>query len=263
MRAQARGKLAAAQPRNPAYSAPEWEQRLDLAACYRLIRHYGYDDLIYNHVTARVPDQDDRYLINPYGHRYDEITASSLIRIDLAGRIHEDTSHEINPAGYVIHSAVHAARHDVACVLHVHSHYATLVSTLEEGFIPLTQAGFQFYDRVAYHDYEGFALDTEERWRLVVDLGQRNVLVLRNHGVLTCGRSVAEAFRRLYYFEQACRTQIDAMAAGTLRQPPPAVMEHTAQQWESGAAGIGGGTATREWPALLRMLDGIDPGWRS
>ncbi len=245
------------------YSEAEWQMRLDLAAAYRLIRHFGWDDLIYNHVTARIPDQDDRYLINPYGHNYHEITASNLVRIDIKGNLCEETSSEINPAGYVIHSAVHEAREDVVCVLHVHSHYATLVSTLETGFMALTQAGFQFYNRVAYHDYEGFALDLEERRRLVSDLGERNVMVLRNHGVLTTGRSVAEAFRRLYYFEQACRTQVDAMAAGKVSQPPGQVMEHTARQWEGGAAGIGGGTTTREWPALLRLLDEKDPSWRT
>ena len=244
-------------------SDAEWTTRLDVAAAYRLVRHFGLDDLIYNHITARVPDQDNRYLINPYGPMYDEMTASGLVKIDIDGNICAPTELEINPAGYVIHSAVHAARHDVVCVLHTHSHYATLVSTLEEGFVPLTQTAFQFHGRVAYHDYEGFALDAEERKRLVADLGALNVMVLRNHGLLTMGRSVAEAFRRAYYFEQACRTQIDSMAVGKVRQPPKKVMEHTAQQWASGAAGIGGGGSTREWPALLRMLDRVDPSWRN
>ncbi len=244
-------------------SEAEWKMRLDLAAAYRLVRHFGLDDLIYNHITARLPDQDDRYLINPYGPMYDEMTASNLVKIDIAGTICEATDSEINPAGYVIHSAAHAARHDVVCVLHTHSHYATLVSTLDEGFVALTQTAFQFHGRVAYHDYEGFALDAKERKRLVADLGDRNVMVLRNHGLLAMGRSVAEAFRRAYYLEQACRTQIEARAAGKTRQPGRKVMNRTAEQWASGAAGIGGGETTREWPALLRMLDRTDAGWRS
>lgn len=250
--------------RTPQRNFPEaeWRMRVDLAAGYRLVRHFGLDDLIYNHITARVPGEDDRYLINPYGPLYDEMTASNLIKIDIDGAIHCETDGEINPAGYMIHSAVHAARHDTVCVLHTHSHYATLVSTLDEGFVVLTQTAFQFYGRVAYHDYEGFALDADERRRLVMDLGERNVMVLRNHGVLTLGRSVAEAFRRAYYFEAACRMQIEARAAGKTRQPPAEVMERTAQQWAGGAAGIGGGGSTREWPALLRMLDRLDPTWR-
>lgn len=262
MPASVRRPVGAAKPRQANWSEAERAMRLDLAAAYRLVRHFGLDDLIYNHITARLPDQTDRYLINPYGPMYHEMTASNLVKIDLAGAIHDDTPHEINPAGYVIHSAVHGARHDAVCVLHTHSHYATLVSTLADGFVPLTQTGFQFHGRVAYHDYEGFALDAEERRRLTADLGERNVLVLRNHGVLTIGRSVAEAFRRLYYFELACRVQIDAMAAGRVRRPPAEVMERTAQQWDSGAAGIGGGGTTREWPALLRLLDSLDPSWR-
>jgi ribulose-5-phosphate 4-epimerase/fuculose-1-phosphate aldolase len=244
-------------------SEAEWRTRTDLAAAYRLVRHFGFDDLIYNHITARLPDQENRYLINPYGPLYDEMTASGLLKIDIDGNICQATDAEINPAGYVIHSAVHAARHDIVCVLHTHSHYATLVSALDEGFIPLTQGAFQFYDRVAYHDYEGFALDAEERRRLISDLGQRNVMVLRNHGLLVLGRSVAEAFRRAYYFEQACRLQVDAMAAGRVRQPAKPVMEHTARQWDAGAAGVGGGESTREWPALLRLLDRLDPTWRT
>lgn len=244
------------------YSDAEWSMRLDVAACYRLIRHFGWDDLVFNHVTAKVPDKEHRYLINPYGHMYDEITASNLLRIDLDGRIDEPTSYEINPAGYVIHSAIHAAREDAVCVLHTHSRYATEVSSLEDGFVPMTQAGFQFYGRVAYHDYEGFALDMEERKRLVADLGDRNVLVLRNHGVVTMGKSVAQAWRRHYYFEQACRNQIEAMAAGRVRQPGPEVMEHTARQFENGDAKIGT-VETREWPGLLRMLDRLDPSWRT
>jgi ribulose-5-phosphate 4-epimerase/fuculose-1-phosphate aldolase len=247
------------------WSEAEWAMRVDVAACYRLVEHFGMTDLVYNHITARVPGSDHHYLINPYGLMYDEVTASNLVKIDLDGRIVEDTPYDINRAGFVIHSAVHGARDDVVCVIHTHSRAGAAVSALEEGFVPVTQGAFQFYNRVAYHDYEGFALDLEERRRLVADLGQRRAMILRNHGLLTCGRSVAEAFRLIYYFEQACQTQLDAMHTGRpIRVPPPEVSEHTAQQWEGGAAGIGTGTGVyREWPALLRMLDRKDPSYKT
>jgi ribulose-5-phosphate 4-epimerase/fuculose-1-phosphate aldolase len=243
-------------------SAAEWQMRIELAACYRLVHHFGLTDLIYNHITARVPDADHRYLINPYGLMYDEITASNLVKIDLDGTIVEDTEHEINPAGFVIHSAVHGARPDVVCVIHTHSRAGVAISALKEGLIPVNQGGFQFHNRIAYHDYEGFALDAEERKRLVADLGSRRAMILRNHGLLTAGRSVAEAFRVLYYLEQACQARLDALHSGReIVLPPDAVREHTAQQWEGGAAGIGT-TTLREWPALLRMLDRRDPSYR-
>ncbi|MGE0152497.1 MAG: class II aldolase/adducin family protein [Reyranellaceae bacterium] len=245
------------------FSEAEWKTRLDLAACYRLVHRFGMTDLIYNHITAKIPGTDHQYLINPYGHYYSEITASSLIRIDLDGNILDDTPYEINPAGYVIHSAIHGGRPDIQCVIHTHSRAGTVVSALEEGLIPIAQGGFQFYNRVAYHNYEGFAVDENERKSLVADLGRRSVMILRNHGVLTCGRSVSEAFRLMYYLEQACRLQIEMMATGgRLRLPPAEVMEHTAQQWEGGAANIGT-VESREWPALLRLLDKDDPSWRT
>jgi len=246
------------------FSEAEWKTRLDLAACYRLVHRFGMTDLIYNHITARIPGTDHQYLINPYGHYYSEITASSLIRIDLDGNIlDKDTPYEINPAGYVIHSAVHGGRPDLQCVIHTHSRAGVVVSALEEGLIPIAQGGFQFYNRIAYHNYEGFAVDENERKSLVKDLGKRNTMILRNHGLLTCGRSVSEAFRLMYYLEQACRLQVEMMATGgRLTLPPPEVMEHTAQQWEGGAANIGT-IESREWPALLRLLDKDDPSWRN
>lgn len=245
------------------FSEVEWKTRLDLAACYRLVHRFGMTDLIYNHITARIPEVDHEYLINPYGLHYSEITASSLVRIDLDGNILDDTPYEINPAGYVIHSAVHGGRPDLQCVIHTHSRASTVVSALEEGLIPIAQGGFQFYNRVAYHDYEGFAVDEDERRSLVADLGNRSVMILRNHGVLTCGRSISEAFRLTYYLEQACRLQVDMMATGgRLHLPSPEVMEHTAQQWAGGVGNIGT-TEGREWPALLRLLDKDDPSWRS
>jgi ribulose-5-phosphate 4-epimerase/fuculose-1-phosphate aldolase len=252
----------ASRSRRARYDAAEWERRVELAACYRLVAHFGLTDLIYNHITARVPGGEHHYLINPYGLMYDEVTASNLIKIDLEGKILEDTQYEINPAGYVIHSAIHGARPDVVCVIHTHSRAGTAIAALEEGLVPINQGGFQFYNRVAYHDYEGFALDLEERKRLVTNLGDKRAMILRNHGLLTAGRSVAEAFRLLYYLEQACQARLDALQTGRpIRLPPAEVREHTAQQWESGAAGIGT-TTLREWPALLRMLDRKDPSYR-
>lgn len=243
-------------------SPAEWSVRVDLAACYRLIELFGLSDLVFNHVTAKVPGEEHRYLINPYGLAYEEMTASNLVKIDLEGRIVEPTPHEINPAGFVIHSAIHAARADAVCVLHTHSPAATVVACLPEGFVPMTQGGFQFHGRIAYHEYEGFALDEAEKKRLVADLGRHNVMLLRNHGVVTIGRSVAEAFRRMYFLEQACRIQLEMLQTGRKPHLPAAgVAEHTARNWESGDAGIG--TAEpREWQALLRRLDRADPGYR-
>jgi ribulose-5-phosphate 4-epimerase/fuculose-1-phosphate aldolase len=248
--------------RSELYGAAEWEMRVELAACYRLLHHFRMTDLIYNHITARVPGSAHHYLINPYGLMYDEIKASNLIKIDLDGNILEDTEYEINPAGFVIHSAVHGARADIVCVIHTHSRAGTAISALKEGLVPVNQGGFQFHNRIAYHDYEGFALDADERRRLVADLGGKRVMILRNHGLLTAGRSVAEAFRLLYYLEQACQLRLDALHTGReIILPPEAVRELTAQQWEGGAAGIGT-TTLREWPALLRMLDRSDPSYR-
>ena len=245
------------------YDRAEWELRVEVAACYRLIRHFGWDDLVYNHVTARIPDREHEYLINPYGLMYDEVTASNLVRIDIDGKILEASPHEINPAGFVIHSAVHAARPDVACVIHTHSRAGVAISALKEGFVPVSQGGFQFFDRVAYHDYEGFALDLAEQRRLVADLGRHRAMILRNHGLLVCGRSVPDAFRLLYYLEQACQVQLDALQTGkNIVLPAAEIREHTARQWEGGAAGIGSGSTFREWPALLRMLDRLDPSYR-
>ena len=244
-------------------SAAEWATRVDLAACYRLIELFRLSDLVFNHITAKVPGEEHRYLINHYGLAYEEVSASNLVKIDLEGRIVDGTPGEINPAGFVIHSAIHAARADAACVLHTHSPAATAVSCLPEGFVAMTQGGFQFHERVAYHDYEGFALDAPEKKRLIADLGMRSVMLLRNHGVITVGRSVAEAFRRMYFLEQACGIQLEVLKTGrSPRLPAAGVAEHTARNWESGDAGIG--TAEpREWQALLRRLDRLDPSYRS
>ncbi len=246
-------------------SPEEWAMRVDLAACYRLVHAHGWTDQIYNHITARVPGEDGReaVLINPYGLAYDEVCASNLVKIDLEGNVLDGSPHGINQAGYTIHSAVHGARPDVVCVLHTHTPAGVAVSCLEEGFVPMTQGGLQFYDRMAYHAYEGVALDLSERERLVADLGDRDAMILNNHGLLTCGDSVAKAFSRLYYLEQACRVQLDVMATGRpIRLPSPEVCEHTARQWETNTAAAGATEAVPEWPAYLRMLDRIDPGYR-
>jgi ribulose-5-phosphate 4-epimerase/fuculose-1-phosphate aldolase len=242
-------------------SKEEWEMRVDLAAAYQLGAIYKWTDLIYTHFSARVPGTED-FLLNPYGLMFDEITASSLIKIDIQGKVLQETPFPINPAGFVIHSAVHGAREDVVCVIHTHSRAGTAISALKEGLVPVNQGGFQFHDRIAYHDYEGFALDAAERQRLVEDLGAKRAMILRNPGLLTAGRSVAEAFRLMYYLEQACQVRLDALQSGReINLPPESVREHTARQWEGGAAGIGT-TTLREWPALLRMLDRRDPSYR-
>lgn len=244
------------------YAEAEWSQRVDLAACYRLISHYKMADLVFTHITAAVPGEKGRFLINPYGLGFDEVTASNLIKIDLEGRILEDTPYEINPAGYCIHAAVHGARHDVQCVLHTHSRAGAGVSTLKGGLVPLDQQSLRFHNRVAYHEFSGFALTGEVQKKLIADLGDKRVMILKHHGLLVAGRSVQEAFRLIYYLERACQLQLDMMQAGEPLNPPPDdVAEHTAMQWENGDAGIGT-TETREWPALLRMLDRIDPSYR-
>jgi len=236
----------------------EREARVQLAACYRLIAHFGMDDLIYTHISARVPESPEHFLINPYGMMFHEITASSLVKIDYEGRTVEPTQNPVNYAGFVIHSAIHAARPDVNCVLHTHTRAGVAVSCLKEGLMSLNQFSAPYYNRVGYHDYEGVATNLDERQRLVRDLGDKRVLVLRNHGLLTAGRSVPEAFQLMYYLEQACRVQMDLMASrGSINALSHEVSEYTAQQCE-GFRNHG----EREWPALLRLLDAKDPSYR-
>ncbi len=243
-------------------SDAEWQMRVDLAQCYRLVHHFGMTDLVYNHITARVPDAPanaHHILINPYGLRYDEVTASNLVKIDLEGRIIGEHIYDINKAGYVIHSAIHGAREDAICVTHTHSRAGVAVSCLDEGFIPMTQGGLQFYNRMAYHDYEGIATDIGERQRLVADLGDHNAMILKNHGLLTVGQSVAQAFSRLYYLEQACQIQMDVLQTGRkMAEIPKVTAEHTAQQWASGDAQAGS-ELYREWAAYRRMLETTSP----
>ncbi|WP_430435694.1 class II aldolase/adducin family protein [Oceanibaculum nanhaiense] len=240
-------------------SAGEWDARVDLAACYRLVARMGWTDLIYTHISMRVPGPEHHFLINPYGLMFDEVTASSLVKVDLDGKIVMETPYSFNPAGFTIHSAVHAAREDAMCVLHTHTAAGMAVAAQKGGLLPISQHAMRFHDRISYHDYEGIALDLDERERLVADLGDTYAMILRNHGLLTCGRSVAEAFTIMFYLQKACEAQIAAMSSGAeLAMVPPDVAEHAAQQFERG----GEKSASRPWQALLRTLDREDTSYR-
>jgi ribulose-5-phosphate 4-epimerase/fuculose-1-phosphate aldolase len=239
----------------------EWQLRVDLAACYRLVAHFGWDDLIFTHISARLPGSDHHFLINPYGMTFDEITASSLVKIDLDARKVLDSPYEINPAGFTIHSAVHAAREDARCVLHTHSVNGVAVSAQKAGVLPLSQQSTFVLASLAYHDYEGVALNAEEKPRLVNDLGDKSFLMLRNHGLLTVGPSVADAFLLMYLFEAACMIQVRAQAGGGELNPiDPRIIAGAARMAKTATRGGGGALA---WPGLLRKLDRIDSGFRS
>ena len=238
----------------------EWEQRVALAACYRLVAHFRWDDLIFTHISARVPGPEHHFLINPYGMMFQEVTASSLVKVDLEGRKVMDSPHDVNPAGFTIHSAIHAAREDADCVLHVHSVNGVSVSAQDEGLLPLSQHSIFVLASLAYHDYEGVALEADEKPRLVRDLADKRFLMLRNHGLLTIGRSVAEAFVAMYFMETACMIQVRAQAGGgKLRRISQGIVDGADGQWQRVTHGAGGGLA---WPALLRMLDARDPSYR-
>jgi len=245
-------------------SEAEWRARVDLAACYRLIEHYGMADMMANHISARVPGEDNAFLINPYGMMYEEITASCLIKVDLDGNIlakpdFGDLDYGINKAGYVIHSAVHRARHEVDCVIHTHSWASMAVSALACGLLPLTQTAMRFL-KIGYHDYQGVVLDVKEQASLIADLGQGEALILRNHGALTVGRTVGEAFNWMHRLELACRAQLAAQATGQpLSAVPADVLEET---WNNYQPGTRRPYGVMEWPALLRKLDRLDPSYR-
>lgn len=240
----------------------EWRQRVELAACYRLIERFRMTDLVYNHITARVPGNIDAMLINPYGLHYSEITASNLVKIDMQGNIIDGSDYELNRTGYVIHSAILNARPDVVCVLHTHSPAGVVVSCLKDGFTPINQDALQFYGDVAYHAYEGIANNLEERERLASDLGDKHAYVLRNHGLITVGDSVRAAFSRMYYLEQGCRIQLEAMqSGGEIDYPSNEVCEHAAQQYRE-ARKLDGQNFYGEWPALLRLLDRTQPDYK-
>lgn len=248
--------------RQGSVSDAEWQVRVDLAAAYRLVAWFRWDDLVFTHITARVPGTEDQFLINPYGLLFDEITASSLVKIDLQGNKLDDTPFNVNPAGFTIHSAIHAARHDAQCVLHTHTLNGIAVSAQKHGVLPLSQQSIFVLSSLGYHDYEGVALRDDEKPRLVKDLGDRNFLMLRNHGLLTLGPSVAEAFLSMYLFETVCTIQVRALAGGgELIAVDPRIIESAGQQAKQVTRGQGGGALT--WPGLLRRLDRTDPSYRS
>jgi ribulose-5-phosphate 4-epimerase/fuculose-1-phosphate aldolase len=242
-------------------SREEWEARVNLAACYRLVHHFGMDDLVYNHISARVPGEEGHFLINAYGMTYDEVTASSLVKVDFDGRIVQDsaTGYGINQAGFVIHSAVHRGRPDVACVIHTHTPAGMAVSSMKCGLLPLTQNAM-FFSGIGYHDYEGPAVELEEQQRLVADLGGHVAMILRNHGLLAVGATIPEAFITLYWLERACQGQVLAMGSNTdLIQPSKTVVELTNQRYKPGQRRRIG---ELEWAGLLRLAERRYPGFR-
>ena len=247
----------------------EWNARLDLAACYRLHAHYGWTDLVYTHISARVPGSEPHFLINPFGLMFDEVTASNLVKIDLDGNVIDAESAEIHRAGFVIHSAVHAARPDAHCVIHAHTRAGMSVSAMKCGLLPLTQHAMFFYGRVAYHDSEGLATNLSERERLAADLGNHQVMILRNHGTLVVGRTVAQAFSMMWHLESAMRAQIDVLASGQeYTLPTPELARRISDNGfnvpgEVRPNGSINPMGFKEWPALLRMLDRMDPSFRT
>ena len=244
-------------------SEDEWKLRVNLAACYRLVAMYGWSDLIFTHISAKLPEsvsgKDHHFLINPYGLMFDEITASSLLKIDLQGNQINESPFYVNHAGFVIHSTIHEARHDVECVLHTHSRAGVAVSAQKEGLLPISQQSSLILSSLAYHDYEGLAVHDDERDRLKVDLGTNKYMILRNHGLLTVGRSVPDAFLAMYFLEMSCQIQISAQAGGTLSPVPQKVLDGvtTAVRVQESK----GSAADLTWPALLRRLDRLNPGY--
>jgi len=243
-------------------SPEEWAARIDLAAAYRLVAHYGWDDLIFTHLSARVPGPEHHFLINDYTLMFDEITASNLVKIDLDGNKVGDAPGAVNRAGFVIHSAIHAAREDALAVIHLHTPHGQAVSAMKEGLLPHTQTAMIAHHDVAYHDHEGIADALDERERIVADLGEKNALILRNHGTLTVGSSVAEAFVRMYFLERACEAQVLMLSTGRagLNDPPAEAVETVKAQARSPQARMIAEHVA--WPALRRKLDRIDPGYR-
>ncbi|WP_232830344.1 class II aldolase/adducin family protein [Oceanicella sp. SM1341] len=247
-------------PPPAAYSCDtEWKARVDLAACYRLLAHFGMADTVYGHATVRVPGSQHEFLINPYGMMFEEVTASSLVKIDHTGLPVGNVA-PVNAAGFVIHSAIHQARPEVDCVIHTHTRAGVAVSCLKEGLLPINQFALEFSEQIRYHDYEGIALDLAEQERLVADLGTSHSLVLRNHGMLTAAKTIPGAFYLFYYLEQAAKVQMDVMASGgEIIVPPVEVQKHTASQYCS--AFDPDQTGLRGWPAMLRLLDRRNPGY--
>src|SRR3954453_2426088 len=241
-------------------SDDEWAIRVDLAAAYRMIAHYGWDDLIFTHLSARVPGPEHHFLLNPYNLIFEEVTASSLVKVDMSGNPVEPTPFVTNAAGFTIHSALHMAREDAQAVIHLHTPNGQAVSAHNEGLLPLTQTAMLVRGEIAYHDYEGVAVDLDERERIIADLGDKNAMILRNHGTLALGDNVGEAFIRIYFLERACEAQVKALAAGArnLSNPPQGPPELTAEQ---GKIGLKLAANMLAWPALLRKVYRLDPGF--
>jgi len=240
-------------------SAEEWEARVELAACYRLIAHFRMTDWIYNHISSRVPGDHAHYLINPFGLLYEEVSASNLVKVDVQGRLAEEIGLDVNPAAFVIHGAIHMARPEVGCVLHTHTAAGVAVAAQAHGLLPISQNAFKVFERVAHHDFEGIALDDDEQQRLVADIGHKDVLILRNHGLLTMGRTVPEAFELMFFLERACQIQIAALAGGSkVLVPSDAVCARTSAQFRGDSSYVQG----RDWQALLRLLDRIDSSYK-
>jgi ribulose-5-phosphate 4-epimerase/fuculose-1-phosphate aldolase len=241
-------------------SGAEWDLRVNLAAAYRLVALFGWDDLVFTHISARVPGAEHHFLINPYGMMFEEITASSLVKIDLEGRKVMDSPYEINPAGFTIHSSIHAAREDVGCVMHIHSLNGVAVAAQKQGLLPISQQSLFVLSSLAYHDYEGVALNAAEQPRLVSDLGEKSYLMLRNHGLLTVGASPADAFLYMYILESACAIQVRAQSGGQeLTRIPELIVEGIRSAAKQVTRGLGSSLA---WPGLLRRLDRSNPGYR-
>ena len=239
----------------------EWAVRVDLAAAYRLVAHYGWDDLIFTHLSARVPGPEHHFLLNPYQLMFEEVTASSLVKVDASGNPVEPTPFITNPAGFTIHSAIHMAREDAQAVMHLHTPAGQAVSAHSEGLLPLTQTAMLVRGDIAFHEYEGVAVDLSERERLVADLGDKGAMILRNHGTLALGRNVGECFVRLYFLERACQAQVMALSAGdNLSHPPQGAPEITSEQ---GAAGLTVAANLLAWPALKRKAFRLDPSFAS
>ena len=238
-------------------SAEEWQARVDLAALYRLVALYGWDDAIYTHISARLPGPDHQFLINPYGMYFGEMTASALVKIDLDGNILQETPYFINPAGFTIHSAIHAAREDAHFVMHLHTDQGVAVAAQKDGLLPLSQHALIVRTMLAYHDYEGIALNLDERERLVADIGEKKMMLLRNHGTLTVGETAAECWINMFYLERACKQQVMALSAGreNVLLAPQAAQDEVKSQM---SRGLGGQLA---WPGALRLLDRSLPGY--
>ena len=241
-------------------SEAEWQLRVDLAAAYRLIAHYGWDDMVFTHLSVRIPGPEHHFLINPFGALFDEITASSLVKIDVNGEKVEDSPFPVNPAGFTIHSAIHEARDDAQCVIHTHTVAGVAVAAHSEGLLPLSQQSLFPLSSLAYHDYEGIAVREDEKSRLVADLGTANFMILRNHGLLTCAPTVADAFLFMYVMQKACEIQVAALAGDRPLTPvPQPIIDKIQSEGDKVTSSQGGLLA---WPALLRKLDRIDPSYR-